>query len=487
MKKMLHEDELKGIVDEILTRGVGTFIDPDDIFRKKLIAKARGEYPEDIIVKFGVDPTRPDIHLGHAVVLRKLRKLQDLGCKVVFLIGDITAQIGDPTGKSKVRPEAEYEVIQNNLSTYLEQIDKIIKVERNKETGKINHTASFSWIKNSDWYLGITDIIFPQDSVATLNIDDVKDGVRKTVHVPANSFFGKAAKFNFESSMQINELGKNNARGVSLINLLSILRYIPFSQLIERDMFQERIESGEPLFMHEVLYPILQGTDSKVLYDIYGTCDLEIGGTDQTFNMLMGRKIMETAKQKPQAVLSCELLVGLDGKEKMSKSLDNYVGIIDEPKDMFGKLMSIPDTTMGTYFELCTFTGMDDVSEITKKLALGKVHPRDVKMDLAQQIVEIYHGREAGVLARESFVNTFQKKEMPSDMPSIDVASGTLLVDVLIAQKLVASKTEFRRLIDEGAIREDGELKITDPFFAVTGNMVLKIGKHRFVKLQITQ
>jgi len=472
MKKMLHEEEITRIINEIFTRGVGTFIDPNDVFRNKIIAKARGEYHEDIIVKFGVDPTRPDIHLGHAVVLRKLRQMQDLGCKVVFLIGDYTAQIGDPTGKSKVRPEVEQSAVEANMKTYLDQVGKILSSDK----------TVFSWIRNSDWFTTITDLDLPDDYKVNMKID--APGLpSKEISIPPNSFVGKAIVFE-ETRMQ-KSIGAKSIAVVTMRSLLWGLKHITLAQLIERDMFQQRVKDGESLFMHEMLYPVFQGIDSDILAQVYGTCDLEVGGTDQTFNMLMGRKIMEVNKRIPQAVLSCELLVGLDGKEKMSKSLDNYVGIIDEPKDMFGKLMSIPDVTMSTYLELCTFTGMDDVGEITKKLALGKVHPRDVKMDLAQQIVEIYHGREAGILARESFVNTFQKKEMPSDMPSISVASGTLLVDVLIAQKLIASKTEFRRLIDEGAIREDGELKITDPFFAVTGDMVLKIGKHRFVKLQI--
>ncbi len=474
MEKSLNEQELTKAIDEIFTRGVGIFIDPDDAFRKKLIAKVRGEYKEDIIVKFGVDPTRPDIHLGHAVVLRKLRQMQDLGCKVVFLIGDYTAQIGDPTGKSKVRPEVEQSAVEANMKTYLDQVGKILNTDK----------KVFSWIRNSDWFTTITDLSLPDDYKVNMKID-IPGYPSKEISIPPNSFVGKAIVFE-ETRMQ-KAIGAKSIAVVTLPSLLWGLKHITLAQLSERDMFQERINMGESLFMHEMLYPVFQGIDSDVLAQVYGTCDLEIGGTDQTFNMLMGRKIMEVNKRIPQSVLSCELLVGLDGKEKMSKSLDNYVGIIDEPNDMFGKLMSIPDAAMETYFELCTFTSMDDVVEKTKKLALGKIHPRDVKMDLAQQIVEIYHGRDAGSHARESFVNTFQKKEMPTDVASVDVISGTLLSETLIAQKLVASKTEFRRLIDEGAIREDGELKITDPFFAITGDMVLKIGKHRFIKLHVTK
>lgn len=472
MEKPLNEEEIKKTIDEIFTRGVGTFIDPEDVFRKKLIAKAKGEYEKDIIIKFGVDPTRPDIHLGHAVVLRKLRQLQDLGCKVVFLIGDYTAQIGDPTGKSKVRPEVEQSVVEENMKTYLDQVGKILNTDK----------KVFSWIRNSDWFTTITDLDLPQDYKVNMKIE-APNFPTKELSIPPNSFVGKAIVFE-ETRMQ----KMISTKGIAVVTLRSLLwglKHVTLAQLIERDMFQERIKEGESLFMHEMLYPVFQGIDSDVLAQVYGTCDLEIGGTDQTFNMLQGRKMMEINKRHPQSVLSCALLVGLDGKEKMSKSLDNYVGIIDESADMFGKLMSIPDAVMGTYLELCTFTTMDDVEDIMKKLALGKTHPRDVKMDIAQQIVEIYHGRDAGMLARESFINTFQKKEVPSDMPSITVASGSLLVDALIAESIVSSKTEFRRLVDEGAIREDGELKITNPFFAITSDMVLKIGKHRFVRLRV--
>jgi tyrosyl-tRNA synthetase len=201
--------------------------------------------------------------------------------------------------------------------------------------------------------------------------------------------------------------------------------------------------------------------------------------------MLMGRKIMEVNKRPPQAVLSFALLVGLDGKEKMSKSLDNYVGITDAPNDMFGKIMSISDAAIPSYLELCTFTPMSSVTTLLKELEQGKAHPKEVKMDLAQQIVEIYHGREAAISARNAFVNTFQKKEIPDDIAECSVEKGTLLAEALVAAEMVASKAEFRRLLDEGAIRKDGEEKISDPFFSVTESIILRIGKHRFVKIVV--
>jgi tyrosyl-tRNA synthetase len=286
--------------------------------------------------------------------------------------------------------------------------------------------------------------------------------------------------------MQKTLLNRPVTHSVSVVNLLSVLRRITFAQLLERDMFQDRINNNEPLFMHEMLYPVVQGIDSDVLAQIYGSCDLEVGGTDQTFNLLMGRKVMEMTGREQQSILSFELLVGLDGKEKMSKSLDNYIAITDQPKEMFGKLMSISDAALGSYLELCTFTPMDEVKSIIINLENGKAHPKEVKMNLAEQVVAIYHGRDAANDARESFVHTFQNKEIPTDVASTSVTKGTLLSDALVSAGVLASKSEFRRLLDEGAIRIDGETKIEDPHFAIEENVILKIGKHRFIAFELT-
>jgi tyrosyl-tRNA synthetase len=474
MIKTMSEQEAEKAVADILERGVGTFVDPDESFRRNLLAKAQGKYSKDIIVKFGVDPTRPDIHLGHAVVLRKLRQMQELGVKVVFLIGDYTAEIGDPTGKSKVRPEVEQSAIETNMQTYLDQVGRVLDLD----------PKVFSWIRNSDWFTAITDIFLSNETKVGMDIK--LPGREKPEHVefPSNSFVGKAVVFE-ETRMQ-KKLGVTNISVVTMRSLLWGLKHVTLAQLSERDMFQKRIKENESLYMHEMLYPVLQGIDSDVLHQIYGSCDLEVGGTDQTFNMLMGRKIMESNKKHPQAVLSFALLVGLDGKEKMSKSLDNYVGITDVPNDMFGKIMSVPDSALASYLELCTFTPMSEVETMTKDLKSGKLHPKEVKMDLAQQITEIYHGRDAGIASRQYFVDTFQNKELPKDMLDVKANNGTLLADVLIAEKMVSSKSEFRRLLDEGAIRIDGETKITDPFTELTGDIVLKIGKHRFLKITVT-
>lgn len=481
MEKIDNIKEIEARVDDILTRGVGTFVDPNGVFRKKLIAKANGTSTAEIIVKFGVDPTRPDIHLGHAVVLRKLRQMQDMGVKVIFLIGDFTALIGDPTGKSKVRPEVDQAAINENMRTYLEQVDKILLVERDG-SGAMKDGRSFSWMRNSDWFYGVTDITPEGASQSALTAEF--DGKKINIPIASNSFVSKAVVYE-NTRMQKSFLSRTAVHSVSLVNMLAVLRKISLAQLIERDMFQDRIKSGEPLYMHEMLYPVMQGIDSDVLAQVYGSCDLEVGGTDQTFNMLIGRKVMEMTKKEPQAVLAFDLLVGLDGKEKMSKSLDNYVGITDEPNDMFGKLMSIPDSVLPKYFELCTYTPVAEVREIEKKMSSGKLHPKEVKMDLAEQIVNIYHGAEAGKGAREHFVNTFQKKEIPENIPVVIVAKGTLLVDALLAEKFVESKTDFRRLMTDGAIRKNGEEKLTDPQAVLNEPIILKIGKHRFVSFDI--
>ena len=482
MVKKMTEQEAESLIAEIIGRGVGTFVDPDGAFKKKLIAKAKGEYPKDIIVKFGMDPTRPDIHLGHAVVLRKLRQMQDIGCKVVFLIGDFTTLIGDPTGKSKVRPEVDFETVTKNMATYLEQVDKILLVDRDA-SGAIVDGPLFSWSRNSDWFFNVTDISVEGASKNALTIKDEATG--NLLEVPSTSFVAKAAVFE-NTRMQKTFLKRNTTHTVSVVNLLSVLRKITYAQLLERDMFQDRINSNTPLFMHEMLYPVAQGIDSELIALIYGSCDLEVGGTDQTFNLLMGRKVMEMTGKEPQAVLSFTLLVGTDGREKMSKSLDNYIGITGTPSDMFGKIMSLPDTLLPSYFELCTFTPMREVEVIMKDLEAGKSHPKDIKMQLAQQVVEIYHGRAKGEEARNAFIATFQNKSIPDNMPEYKAKKDTLLADVLLYAEQVSSKSEFRRLVDEGAIRINGEEKISDPFYKIGENVVLKIGKHRFVKVVVT-
>ncbi|OIO30203.1 tyrosine--tRNA ligase [Candidatus Nomurabacteria bacterium CG1_02_43_90] len=452
-------------INDLLTSDEGTFIDPQGSFKEKLLKKAKGEYSGEIIIKFGVDPTRPDIHLGHAVVLQKLRKFQDLGCKVIFLVGDFTASIGDPTGKSKVRPELEQQEIESNMNTYLSQVGKILLLD----------PAVFSWIRNSDWFYGVSDLL----------PDERLNNELREKNIDSNSFLGKAYLYE-KTRMQVTELKKKEVVGITLRGLFWTLGRITHAQLIERDMFQNRLKEGSPLFVHEMLYPILQGVDSLALYNIYGACDLEIGGTDQTFNMLMGREVMKINKQPEQAVISMEILVGLDGKEKMSKSLGNYVGITDEPHDMFGKIMSIPDLSMISYYKLCTSAEKERIQMVEKKLRDTAINPRDVKLDLAEEITAIYHGAEKAKQSREAFLSTFQKKEIPEEIEELKMNESELFSDLFVRGKIVSSKSDWRRLVEEGAVKHlrdnNEEEKITNYLeSAVPG--VYKIGKRRFVKI----
>lgn len=456
-------------IDEVLHRGVAEFVDPDGKFREKL-----NENPEKVVIKFGLDPTRPDIHLGHAVVLRGLRKLQDLGCKVVFLVGDFTALIGDPTGKSKTRPEVSQGEVEQNMKTYLEQAGRILRTE----------AQVFSWIRNSDWFLNITDLIFPAGGKAELKIK--KGNEEMNLPIDANSFIGKALAFE-QSRMQVKDLGiKERVSVVTLRSFLTTLKSITHARLIERDMFQERIKSGGELYMHEMMYPVLQGIDSSVLATIYGSCDCEVGGSDQMFNMLVGRDVMKANGQEQQAVLSWKLLTGTDGKEKMSKSLDNYVGINEEPEIMFGKIMSIPDELIVPYFEMCTYTPLPDVQEIEKGLASGKLHPKEAKEKLAKEIVETYHGSSKARDAAAHFSRVFSEGGIPENLPEFEIGREALLIDVLVESGAVPSKSEARRLIDSGAIEniETGE-KMADANAEISESLSLRIGKKRFLKILV--
>jgi len=430
-------------IDDILTRGVGEFIDPDGAFRKKLESN-----PEKIIIKFGIDPTRPDIHIGHAVILRKLRQFQDLGCKIVFLIGDFTAQIGDPSGKNKTRPEINMQEIITNANTYLKQIGLILDTtDKNK----------YKLLLNSVWYQSVADY-------------------------PVGTMVEKSKKWEKDRKRYTDIRSDHALPSVTLWNLMSTLRRITHAQLIERDMFKKRIDSGEELYMHEMMYPVLQGTDSYAIAGFFGSCDLEVGGTDQTFNMLMARPIMKANKQDPQAVLAFKLLEGTDGKEKMSKSLDNYIGIADEPNDMYGKVMSIPDSSIVNYFELCTFTPLSEVEEIKKKIKKGSVNPKDLKMSLAKQIVSIYHGEKKAKIAEENFVNTFSKKEIPKDVQEIK-GDGELL-EIFVPNKLTNSISEARRLLTAGAVTDmTNNKKLTAKDKFISGH-TYKIGKHKFIKIK---
>lgn len=477
-------------IEELLTRGVGEFVDPNGVFRKKLEAKARGE-GGDVVIKFGVDPTRPDIHLGHAVIFRRLRQFQELGCKVVFVIGDFTAQIGDPSGKTAARPQLltkegggfSAKEVEHNTETYLAQAGKILSTA----------PSVFSWIKNSDWFYTITDIVGTPAINPSITFQE--NSITKTFPLDPNSFVGKAAIYE-ATRMQVAQMKRPRALSVSLRGFLWTLQHITHQQLSERSMFRERIEKNIPLFMHEMLYPVLQGVDSYVISQIYGSCDLEIGGIDQTFNMLIGRDVQEInmahgkngEHDKLQSVLGMKLLVGTDGKEKMSKSSGNYISVADLPDDMFGKVMAVHDGLLLHYFELCTYTPQGEAEELVAKAETKSVNPRDVKMRLAHEIVSIYHGEKSAESAREHFVKTFKEKEMPTDAPTITVPKGTSLYEALKEANIAASNTELRRLVDDGSVHDmKGNTVLKDGSHQIESPLYIRIGKRRFLKISVAE
>jgi tyrosyl-tRNA synthetase len=389
----------------LLRRGTTEIISEADL-KKKL------EAGRPLRVKLGVDPTAKDVTLGWAVVLRKLRDFQRLGHTACLIIGDFTAQIGDPSGKSKTRPQLTREQVQVNVDAVLEQVGKILDV----------HQAKIYF--NADW------------------------------------------------------LGKMTFQDVIVL----CSRYT-VARILERDDFTKRLAENRPIAMHEILYPLCQGTDSVQI-----EADVEIGGNDQKFNNLVGRTLMEQYGQEAQVVVLCPLLVGLDGKEKMSQSLGNYISIVDTPNDMYGKTMSIPDELLENWFELCTDVPMPEV----KALMAETPNPRDVKRRLAREIVALYHGLEAGEEADRYFVETFSKRQQPVEAKEVQIPadvltdSGVSLPHLITALDLSKSNGDARRLIQAGAVSLDGE-KLSDPLVKLQvqdlDGKVLRVGKHHFVRL----
>lgn len=457
-------------IDELFSRATEKFVDPDDFFVKKLRAFAEGESTERPIVKFGADPTRPDIHLGHAVVLRKLRAMQDLGAKIIFLVGDFTALIGDPTGKSKVRPELSTAEIEANMQTYLEQISKILKTD---------DPETFTWTKNSDWFLSLADLVAPTQTISATP-DQPQKGVKNLkINFPANSYLAKAVLYQ-NSRRQ----SPKNIHQVTMREFMQVLRGITHAQLIQRDMFQDRIAAGDELYLHEMMYPVLQGIDSLMIRRIFGACDLEIGGTDQLFNNLMGRTVMKNAGVAPQSVAAFSLLEGLDGKEKMSKSLDNYIGVTDESRDMYGKVMSLPDKLIGRWFELTTFTPEAEVISIKEQLDVEQLNPYEAKKRLAREIVAIYHGEAAADQASQAFTSTFSRGEIPDDLTEVSLETGETLGEALVRLKIVPSKTQWRRLVEQSSVTDLAtDEKVTDEKITPAAGEAFRVGKKRFVKI----
>ena len=400
---------------DVIRRGAVEIITDADL-RKKLQANRR------LVIKAGFDPTAPDLHLGHTVLLRKLRQFQDLGHKVIFLIGDATALVGDPSGQSKTRKPMTWDEVDRNAATYEAQVSKILRVD---------DPNVFQRRHNSSW-------------------------------------FGRSGSVSRET-FGIDEL-------VELTSRYTVAR------LIERDDFQKRLKAGQEVSMLELFYPLMQGYDSVVL-----KADVELGGTDQKFNLLVGRDLQRAYGQPPQVVLTMPLLEGTDGIQKMSKSLGNHIGINEPPGEMYGKLMSIPDGLIVKYFTLLTDVEAGRLAALEQQLKTRAVNPRDIKTELAQTLVAMYHGADAAGKAKEEFVKVFSRRETPTDMPSCRLAadaSGQVdFVELLVGEGLAKTKNEARRLLKQGAVKLNGKaLKgAAHPLGESAG--VLQVGSRHFRKL----
>ncbi|GGB41223.1 tyrosine--tRNA ligase [Oceanisphaera marina] len=388
--------EIKRGVEEILVE-------------EELIAKLKLDRP--LRVKLGMDPTAPDIHLGHTVILNKLRQFQDLGHDVLLLIGDFTAQVGDPSGKNSTRPPLTPEQVADNAKTYAEQAFKVLDADKTQI------------VYNSSW------------------------------------------------------LGELGATGmIKLASKLTVAR------MLERDDFKKRYGSGQSIAIHEFMYPLLQGYDSVAL-----KADIELGGTDQKFNLLMGRELQKDAGQPAQVVLTMPLLEGLDGVKKMSKSANNYIGVDEAPGEMFGKIMSLSDELMWRYFELLSRRSLEELAELKQQVAEG-ANPRDTKILLAKEIISRYHNEAAAEQAHQDFVQRFQKNAIPDDLPEVTLnagGEGMAIANLLKEAGLVGSTSEALRMIKQGAVKINGD-KLEDGKLVVpAGEAVYQVGKRKFARVTI--
>lgn len=391
---------------EVILRGTAEVISEEEL-EGKIERSLRMGKP--LTVKQGFDPTAPDIHIGHTVSLRKLRQFQDLGHKVVFLIGDFTGMIGDPSGRSEMRKRLSRQEVLQNARTYQEQVFKILDPERT--------VVAF----NSEW-------------CEPMKFEDV---------------------------------------------LVLASRYT-VARMLERDDFSQRYKQGKPITIMEFLYPLIQAYDSVAL-----KADVEVGGTDQKFNLLVGRDVQREYGQEPQVALMMPLLVGTDGKEKMSKSLGNYIGINEPPEEIYGKTMSIPDFLIYPYFELATDVDSSELAEIKRSLEDPEVNPMDLKRRLARRLVAMYHGEEAARRAEEAFDRVFRRREVPDEVPEYVLNQDRIwIVRLLTSSGLASSNSEARRLIAQGGVYIDGR-RVTDPNLEVEfkGGEVVKVGKRRFLRV----
>jgi len=390
---------------DLIIRGSEEIIPIEELEKKLKKSKKDGV---QLKVKFGCDPSHPDLHIGHAVVLRKLRHFQDLGHKAILLIGDFTAMIGDPTGRNKTRPQITLKETRKNAQSYIEQA--LLILSKN----------NLSIVYNSDW-------------LGTMDFNDV----------------------------------------IKLSSKYTVAR------MLERDDFTKRHQKGIPISVHEFLYPLAQGFDSVHLHS-----DIELGGTDQKFNLLVGRDLQKEAGQEPQVIITTPILEGTDGVEKMSKSYDNYIGLVDSPSEIYGRTLSIPDSLIGKYFEYATEISNDELNNIQIDLDEGKSNPRDLKRKLARTLVTMYHDKVEAENAEKEFDALFIKKDEPDEMPEYKMNQPEKLIYILTENNLVTSNGEARRMIAQGAVKIDKQ-KIQDVHCIIepTKDSVIKVGKRKFLRI----
>ena len=393
---------------QLIERGTVEIV-PMDELKKKLAKSIMEDKP--LKVKLGLDPSAPDIHLGHTVVLQKLKQFQDLGHEILLIIGDFTGRIGDPTGKSATRKQLTEEEIIRNGETYKKQIFKILDPEKTKV------------VYNSHWLAG----------------------------------------FNFE-------------------DVIRLAAKTTVARILERDDFKKRYESNQPIGIHEFFYPLMQGFDSVEL-----KADIELGGTDQKFNLLMGRNLQKEYGQDGQVAIMMPILEGLDGVQKMSKSLNNYIGVEDSPKEMFGKVMSIKDELICRYFTLTTDAGNEEIAAMEREMKEG-ANPRDYKVRLAKRIISRYHSPKEADEAEADFVNVFSNNQLPDDIPVVELAvegdGSYWLPKLLSVLKLVGSTSDGKRMVEQGGVKINGEKTVVDTL-TVEDGMILQVGKRKFAKLKL--
>ncbi len=388
---------------ETIMRGTAEVVPEDE-----LVAKLKKGRP--LRIKAGFDPTAPDLHLGHTVLIQKMKQFQDLGHEVIFLIGDFTGMIGDPTGKSETRKQLTREEVAINAETYKQQIFKILEPQKTRI--EFNH----SWMEKMD----------------------------------AAGLVALAAKYTV-------------------------------ARMLERDDFRQRYQKQQPISIHEFLYPLIQGYDSVAL-----EADVELGGTDQRFNLLMGRELQREYGQEPQVILTMPLLEGLDGAQKMSKSLGNYIGINEPPEEIFGKVMSISDSLMWRYYDLLSDKNLEDIAGLRSRVESGDLHPMDVKKDLGSELVERFQGRKAAAVARQYFETRFQSRSMPKEVRQrFSLAEPVWICRLMVDLNFAKTTSEARRLLAQNAVRVDQQL-VTDPNFQFDGkrHRTLEVGKNRIAQIQ---